>query len=140
MTRSPRNVLLLQPFQLFLVVALVAVSVVFTIWPEVLEHSPVSFEKRGVVHHGWHYLLLAGSLITLAGMLSASVRRLRLELVGVCLLVGALGVNLVAVLDDPGASNVSGLGVALRVAAILGLTTRAYIVATEPTVRIRDGR
>lgn len=138
--RSPRSVILLQPFQLSLALALAAVSVVFTIWPQVLDHSPVSFERRGIVHHVWHYMLLAGSLVTLGGMFSAGRRRLRVELVGLCLLVGALGVNLVAVIADPHASNVSGLGVALRSAAILGLSVRAFIVATEPTVNLRaDG-
>lgn len=138
--RNPRNVLLLQPFQLFLVLALATVAVVFTIWPEALDHSPVSFERRGLVHHVWHYSLLAGSVVTLAGMLSAGPRRLRIEFTGLCLLVGVLGVNLVACLADASeATNmIPGLDVALRAAVISGLAVRAYIIAAEPTVNLRS--
>lgn len=138
--RNPRSVVLLQPFQLTLVLTLVAVSVVFTIWPEFLDHAPVSFERRGIVHHIHHYMLLAGATLTAVGMVSAGSRRLRTELVGLCLLIGALGVNLVAeVAHAAGADQAaSGLDIALRVAAVVGLTLRAYIVATEPTVSLRS--
>lgn len=138
--RSPRNVLLLNPLQLPLVVALFTVSVVFTIWPEVLEHSPVSFEQRGFVHHFWHYTLLVGSALTLAGMMSAGPRRLRTELVGLCLLIGALGINLTSAVAAALATHppeVSGLVVAMESALIVGLGVRGYIVTVEPTVDLR---
>lgn len=137
--RNPREALLLNPIQLPLVAVLLAVSVVFTLWPTALDHAPVSFEERGLVHHVWHYALMVGSAATLAGMLSAGARRLRTELVGLSILIGTLGVNLVA--EVAGAVEAghaaSGLDVALRAAAVLGLTVRAYIVATEPTVDLR---
>lgn len=134
--RNPRDVLLLHPATTALVLAFTTVAVVFTFWPQMLDHAPVSFERRGIVHHIWHYVLLTGSLLTLFGMFSAGARRLRVELVGLCVLVGALGVNLVAEVTYAAEVNqaASGLDVALRAAAILGLTVRTYIVATEPTV------
>jgi membrane-associated HD superfamily phosphohydrolase len=139
--RSPRSVVLLQPFQLSLVLALWIVSVIFTVWPQALEHSAISFEQRGIVHHVWHYTLLAASATTLVGMFSAGRRRLQVELIGLCLLVGALGMNLTATVADALSTptedaSLSGIGVATRVAAILGLALRAVIVATEPTVEL----
>lgn len=139
--RSPRSVVLLQPFQLAIAVALTIVSVVFTIWPEVLDHTPVSFERRGLIHHTWHYLLLAGSVSTLAGMFSAGPRRLKIELVGLCLLIGALSINLTSAVAAALATRppeMSGLVVAMESAIIVGLVLRAFIVATEPTVDLRS--
>lgn len=140
--RSPRSVLLLYPFQLTIVVAILAVSVTFTFWPEALEHAPVSFEQRGVIHHVWHYALLAGSGGTLWGMLSASALRLKVELIGLCLLVGALAMNLATMVADALASTslessgLSGLEVALRAGVIAGLVVRAFTVTVEPTVEL----
>lgn len=129
--RSPRSVLLLNPFQLPIVFAIAVTAVIFTIFPEVLEHSPVSFEQRGVVHHVWHYSLLLASVLTLIGMVSAGRRRLQVELVGICLLVATLGINLVALVAD---KSISGLNIALCAGVIVGFIARAVIVATEPTV------
>lgn len=138
--RNPRDVLLLNPFQLPLVVGLLTAAVVFTFWPAALDHAPVSFERRGVVHHIWHYALLAGAATTLAGMLSAGTRRLRTELVGLCVLIGAMGINLLAVIADAVAAGqaVSGFTVAVRASVIVGLLARAYIVTVEPTVDLRS--
>lgn len=136
--RSPRSVLLLLPFEFAFAVALWFVSVVFTIWPEALEHAPVSFEQRGFIHHVWHYALLAGSIMLLWGMFSAGRRRLQVELVGLFLVLGCLGVNLTAVIADAvtthDAPDVAGLGIGLRAGFILGLLIRTYIVIREPTV------
>ena len=141
--RSPRSVLLLNPYQLSVVLTLLAVSVVFTFWPETLEHSPLSFEERGVVHHVWHYTLLVGSLLTLVGMMSVRRWRLKAELIGLVLMIGALGMNLTAMVADALAANsaessLSGVGIGVRLAVILGHTIRAYTVATEPTVDLRE--
>lgn len=139
--RNPRDVLLLNPLQLPVVVALLTVSVVFTIWPEVLEHSPVSFEQRGIIHHFWHYTLLTGAASTLFGMMSAGPRRLKAELVGLCLLIGALGINLTSAVAAALATHppeVSGLVVAMESALIAGLSVRAYIVTVEPTVDLHS--
>lgn len=63
-----RRTALLHPFQLPVCVCLFVVAIVFTIFPEALEHSPVSFETRGVLHHIWHYALLFGALLVLIGL------------------------------------------------------------------------
>lgn len=133
--RNPRSVLLLVPLEFSLALALWLTSIVFTIWPEVLEHAPVSFEQRGVVHHVWHYALLLGSSLMLVGLLSAGTRRLQIELVGLVLVIGCLGVNLTAALASS-ATTIAGLGVGLRVAAILGLSIRAWIVVREPPLSL----
>lgn len=137
--RSPRSVLLLNPYQLPLTVLLLAVSLVFTFWPEVLEHDPVAFETRGLVHHGFHYLLLSGSALTLAGMMSAGPRRLKVELVGLCFLAGALLMNMVALIAHATTpeGDLSGLMFALELAGIVGLVIRGFIVVREPTVDLR---
>ncbi len=139
--RSPRAVALLHPFQLPLVLILAGLSIVFTIWPEALNHNPISFENRGIIHHVWHYTLLTGALLSTAGLFMVHSRRLQLELVGLCLLTGALVMNLVAVIAEAesviiSSETPSGLGMALRFGVITGLIIRLYIVAFEPTVEI----
>lgn len=139
--RSPRTVALLNPFELPIVVALVLVSITFTIWPDLLDHAPVSFEQRGIVHHFWHYGLLLGSLVTLAGMMAGTWRlRLVLELAGTSLLVGALSMNIIAVtaatVAHDGDAAVTGLGLAVRSAVMVGFIIRAYILVSEPTVEL----
>lgn len=134
--RSPRSVLLLHPLQMPLVVSLLLISIVFTVWPQALEHDPIGFEQRGWIHHVWHYTLLAGSGVTLWGMLSAGRQRLKVELMGLSLLTGMLGMNLVAVTTEAqsGNSEISGLYLAFAASGIVGLLVRAYTLATEPTV------
>ncbi len=138
--RSPRAVALLLPFQLPLVLTLAALSVVFTVAPETLDHTPISFETRGVVHHVWHYTLLAGSLLATVGMFVVHRRRLQIELSGLCLLTGALAMNLMVLIAEAMTTVAdeapTGLGMALRAAVIIGLLIRAYTVAREPTVQI----
>ncbi len=159
--RSPRAVLLLNP-TLPIVLSLLFVSVVFTIWPEALDHSPISFERRGIVHHVWHYSLLAGSLLALVGMFATFRRRLQLELAGTFLLVGSLTINLIAMVNElepaetflpvgaftinliamvdesghPVGDPPSGLGMAIRAGVILMLAIRTYILIAEPTIEI----
>ncbi len=138
--RSPRAVTLLHPFQLPLVLALAVLSVVFTVSPETLDHTPISFETRGVVHHIWHYTLLVGSLLATVGMFVAHRRRLQIELSGLFLLTGALAMNLVASIAEATTTvadgSPTGLGMALRAGVIIGLLIRAYTVAREPTVQM----
>lgn len=141
--RSPRSVALLNPYQLPIVTSLLVVSLVFTFWPEVLEHSPLSFETLGIVHHLWHYALLLGSALTLYGMLSVRRRRLKAELIGLITLIGCLAINVTAMVADalgdaPNDASLTGLGLAVRVGILLGFLVRAYIVATEPTVDLRE--
>lgn len=136
--RSPREVLLLNPLQAPLVVTLLGVSVVFTFWPELLAHAPVGFEALGVMHHIWHYALLVGSAATLVGMLAASPYRLKIELIGLIILCGALAMNLAAMLSTipPGGPDVTGMAIAVRAGVLFGLLVRAFIIAREPTVTI----
>lgn len=135
--RNPRRVLLLNPFQTPLVVCLLAVSVVFTFWPEVLEHAPVGFEERGFVHHVWHYCLLLGAATTLVGMLVASRMRLKIELIGLILLSGTMAINLAAVVNEMVVAHMTtagGLGLAMRAAILAGLAMRIIIITRHPTV------
>jgi len=140
--RSPWAVMVLMPFQLPLTLSIFAVSVVFTIWPDALQHSPISFEAQGFLHHVWHYSLMLGSLLVLVGMFWTSTRRLQAELAGLFVLMGALVINLIAVVAlalDPGnGEEPSGLGMAIRAGVILGLAVRAFIIVTEPSVSIKS--
>lgn len=136
--RSPRSVLLLNPYQLPIVLCLFAVSVTFTFWPEVLEHTPLSFEARGIIHHLWHYALLVTSLLTLVGMFSARRWRLKAELIGVIGLIGVLGVNLVAFVADASREAPNGLDLAFRLGILLGFMLRAFTLVREPTVDLRE--
>lgn len=136
--RSPRAVLLLNP-TLPIVVTILVVSVVFTIWPEALNHSPISFERRGIVHHIWHYTLLVGALAALVGMFGTFARRLELELAGTILLAGALMINLIAQFGqglDPSQDDEvpSGLGMALRFGVIAIFALRMYVLVARPQV------
>lgn len=139
--RSPFAVLILLPFYLPLILSIFGVSVVFTIWPDALEHSPISFEAKGVLHHVWHYSLMLGSLLVLVGLFWASLRRLTAELAGLFVLMGGLTMNLLAVvaltLNPAGAEEPAGLGMALRAGVIISLAVRAYIIVFEPTVSIK---
>jgi hypothetical protein len=114
---------------------------VFTIWPQALEHSPISFEKRGVVHHIWHYSLLGGSILSLYGMFSASKLRLQYEFIGLLILTNALLMNLVAQLDtyfDAGPlavhEGVTGIGLGARIILVLILLLRMFVLYFEPKV------
>ena len=140
---SPRSAILLNPAVLIVMSILVAAAI-FTIWPEALEHSPISFEKRGVVHHIWHYALLGGSVLALYGMFSASLRRLQFEFAGLVLLVTAVAMNFVAQVSrlmDQGAASagedgVTGFGLCLRVGVIATLALRAWVLVAEPVVQV----
>jgi len=138
--RSPWAVMILMPFQLPIALSIFAVSIVFTVWPDALQHSPISFETQGFVHHAWHYSLALGSMLLLAGMFLVSTRRLAIELSGIAVLIGALTMNLIAlvaiVVSPGGDEEPSGLGLAIRVGIITGLAIRAHIIVTEPVVTV----
>ncbi len=140
--RSPFAVMVLGPFQLPLILALGVVSVVFTIWPDALQHSAISFETRGILHHVWHYSLLVGSVLTLTGMFWTDNRRLRVELSGLFILMGSVMMNLIALVASAAAGNdeeaiSSGLGMALRFGVLLGLAFRAFVIVSAPTVTVK---
>ncbi len=127
---------ILRQSPLPILVTLLAVSIVFTVQPEALVHSPVSFEARGIVHHVWHYTLFGGALLGLLG--AVIVDRRSMELVGLILVECALALNLIALVvnefvgiasvDDPA----SGLGLALRVGVMAQIATSIWILTTEP--------
>jgi len=136
--------MVLMPFQLPITLAIFAVSVVFTIRPDALQHTPIGgFETQGFIHHVWHYSMMLGSLLVLVGLFWANTRRLQAELAGLFILIGALTMNLIALvafaLLPSDAEEPSGLGMAIRVGVILGLGIRAYIVVAEPVVIVTQG-
>ncbi len=132
---SPRRAALVNPFETAIVFWLLVVSVMFTFWPQALEHSPISFEDRGVIHHVWHYTLLAGSISATFGLLSKSPWRAWFEIFGLILLAAAVALNLIAVISAGLAlPPLAGWGVTLRIAILTGLVLRVYVLTTEPLV------
>ncbi len=130
---------LLRQSPLPILVTLLAVSIVFTLSPEALSHSPVSFETRGIIHHVWHYTLLGGTLLGLIG--AVIVDRRSMELVGLILVEAALALNLIAIVTfeitgvGPG-DAASGLGIALRVGVMAQIATSIWILTTEPLLEL----
>lgn len=127
-----------------LAAALLVVAVIFTVWPEALEHAPVGFETRGIVHHAWHYMLLFGSGAMLAGVVIPDVRA---ELAGLALTISMATMNLTALLSDslsgdPSAvtTAVAGYGIGLRVGLVVGLSLRLWVLTTQLRVgrRLRE--
>jgi hypothetical protein len=131
---------LLHPAEVSLTLSLLTVSLVFTAFPGFLEHSPVAFETRGLVHHAWHYTLLAGSATALAGLLlfdHAWARSMRLY--GLLALVLVVLLNLIAAVTEdltrPGVST-GGLDLALRVSTIGFLSLRIRTIVRPPIVEL----
>ena len=142
--KTLRRVILLHPFELPLAVSVLAIAIVFTAFPDVLEHSPINFESRGIIHHIWHYSLLAGGALTVTGLFAVGPRCLVLELAGLTLLLMCLLLNFTALIagEIAGASTAtfSGLDAALRVAAMTAIAVRMWIIATRPTVTMTASR
>lgn len=118
------------PMGFAVALCLLGVSVVFTLFPDALEHAAISFEERGIAHHAWHYTLFAGSAALLYGVMRPDVR---IEGVGAALVLGAMTVNLVAIVAaglgaGPITGAAGGVDVALRVAVILGLGARLLTI------------
>jgi len=152
------STLLLNPFELPLIVCLLVVAVVFTAFPEALDHTAISFENRGAVHHlGFHYPLLFGAAFALIGLLgvprriaeSRLGRRLTPEKIrvlygaGLALIFVAISLNFVALLATEIEANdepISGLTVAIRCTILIGLALKIWILATRPTAIIRVGQ
>jgi hypothetical protein len=136
--RSPRAVILMNP--LFpVIVCMFGIAVVFTVWPEALDHSPISFERSGIIHHVWHYALLGGSTLSLIGMFGTFKRRLEVELAGLIVIAGCLALNFIALLGqvshpDERVYPASGLALALRIAVISMILIRCAILVFRPTV------
>ncbi len=118
--------LLLHGFELALALALVIVGLIFTAFPEALEHAPAGFETRGVIHHIFHYTLLAGAILVVVGLVIDGPRT---EMVGLILLAGAILINLLAVATGGGPDAQEGLTYAFRGAAVAGILARLYLIA-----------
>ena len=134
-----RGTLLLHPYQFPMALVLAGLSIVFAIWPDALEHAPIAFEQRGVIHHVWHYTLLVSSFVTLYGMLSKSRRKIQFELAGLLGLSVVVALNTIALTFDaastpPGVE--SGLALALRYAIFVGFLTRMYTMVWQPTIHV----
>lgn len=135
--RSPWMVALLYPFETPLVFCMLAVSVVFTFWPDALQHAPVSFEERGFIHHMWHYTLLSGAALAALGLLWETPRRTLVEAIGLVMVACAVTLNLVAILTaDLATDGIDGWRVALRIGVLVGMILRVYILLAEPTVSV----
>jgi hypothetical protein len=139
--RGLRRVVLLHPFEFPLTVCLLIVAGVFLVFPDALEHSPVSFEVRGVIHHVWHTMLFLGALLTVIGLFRLGARGLVWELVGLTLLLACLAMNLTALIaNELGTAtastgeHLSGIDAVLRIAAMSAIAIRIWIIATRPTV------
>jgi hypothetical protein len=130
------RVILLRQGSLPIVACLFIVAVIFTAFPDALTHTATSFEARSILHHVWHYLLLTGSGAAVVGTFMTDRRRgLFVEQLGLIGVECALVMNTIAlVLTDSESS--SGIGLALRVAAIIQIGIRIWILATRPTFEL----
>lgn len=139
-----RDTVLANPFEFPIALTLFLVAVVFTLFPEVLEHTAISFEQRGVIHHwGFHYPLLFGSAAMVAGLLMHPPPGFIMEFAGLVLVFLALMLNLTAMLADElagGEPDASGLGIAIRAALMIGIATRAWIIVKRPTITVAARR
>lgn len=139
--RDVRDVAFLQPYQLPFVVAVVIVALVFTVFPEALEHSPIAFEERGFIHHVWHYTLLSGGLLTLWAMVWAHPNhRIQAEIIGLTFIATAVVINLIALITTqfvgPESEQASGIAIAIRAALLTGMSIRVFVLICEPTVQV----
>lgn len=125
-----------NPFESAVAIALFVVCVIFTAFPEALEHAPVGFEDRGIAHHVFHYTLLLGSFLILVGLLLKRGLADELERAGLILTAGALTVNLIGFLGSDQLEDLPGVGLALRVAVILGLILRAVALTRFPRITV----
>lgn len=139
-----RTVLLLHPFQVPIMVAMLIVAIVFQISPDTLSHTAVSFETRGIAHHVlFHYPLLFGAAFALAGLLIEGGRVViadltiadLLEIAGLTLVMVALAINLIALVAS--GADLNGLVLATRTGMLAALAARIYILIARPSVIVR---
>lgn len=141
-----RTIALVWPAELCLVLSLLLTSVVFTVFPEALEHTPISFETRGIIHHAWHYLILASSASAAAGLMAmgnggqkhALHWAPRARLMGLIGIMVSLLLNLIAVVSDDlsGGPPAGGLDLALRAAVVVFLGIRVYQIVRPPELQV----
>jgi hypothetical protein len=148
--KNPRTVIAMNPGTVCITGGILLVSIVFTLWPDLLEHSPIMFETRGLIHHAWHYALMLGATLTLIGEFWASRRALAVELLGVSMLTSAVAMNLAAMVTaalaaeqhighfEGGSTGApSGFGMALRAGVVAMYLIRSWVLIYQPQVRVR---
>lgn len=147
--KSPRTVIAMNPGTVCISASILLVAIVFTLWPDALEHSPIMFETRGAIHHVWHYALMLGAVLTLVGEFWASRRALVVELIGVSILTSAVAMNLAAMVAAALAAEQhvghfeggsmgapSGFGMALRAGVVAMFIIRSWVLVYQPQVRV----
>lgn len=107
----------------------------FTISPELLEHSPVGFETRGILHHVFHYLILIGGL---ALTLAVSIRDRVMEIAGLVACGVPTLLNLLALATADAESigvslneSVSGMDIAVRLIVLAVIAGRLVEIRNE---------
>lgn len=130
------RIILLRQGSLPVVACLFIVAVIFAVFPDALNHTATSFETRSILHHVWHYLLLIGAGAAVVGAFMTDRRRgLFAEQLGLIGVECALVMNTIAIsLTDT--ETTTGIGIALRVAAIIQIGVRIWILATRPTFEL----
>ena len=110
-------------------VCFVILGTLYTIFPELLEHTPVSFETRGPIHHLWHYLLLLGGFGLVIGIW---IRHLQTENWALWICGGVVMLNFVALIAEDIANNstveLSGMDAAARIVVLLTVVLRLYAI------------
>ena len=122
-------------FPLTLGVVFTALGTLFTFSPELLEHSPVGFEARGVIHHIWHYTVLIGGMALVIGVWLRDdlIEALGLAACGLAVLLNTLSIS-TADYDSIGTSfntGASGIDIALRVIILVGVIVRLVQLKSE---------
>ncbi len=110
----------------------VVLGTLFTLSPELLSHSPIGFEKRGAVHHMWHYVVLIGGLAVAFG---AGTRDRLFESVGLIGCGAAVFLNLAAAVTAgdqvTDGSDLSGFGVGMRIVVLFWIAERLIYIRRE---------
>lgn len=138
----PRNLVAAHPAEFCIAWSLFAVSIVFWVTPDALEHTAVAFETRGILHHVWHGVLTAASALILMGLMwsyNKWIVKFKVRLLGLLGLFATLLMNLTSAVFDSvttsGDDMLGGIDFALRVAVITFLTIRIETVARSADPR-----
>jgi len=126
---TTREYLLLRAPLFALGIAYTILGTLFTIFPDLLNHSPVAFENRGPIHHLWHYTILIGGFALAIGIY---IRNVRVEVMGLWGVGLAVLLNFMAlVFEEVSGSDsdaLSGVTGATRLAVLAAIAARLYVV------------
>ena len=117
-------------------VCFVILGSLYTAFPNLLVHSPVSFETRGSIHHLWHYTILVGGFALTIGVWQ---RHLMAEVVGLWACGLVILLNLVALFAEDVSTGsdteLSGMDAASRIVLLLTIGLRLYaILVVNPRI------